>query len=293
MISNNEFIKTHSFEIAWAVFRCAELFDKGQQKLRSELESAAVDLLSKYDSIDESMREEAPHIEKLVSIIRLAETIGQIKSVNAQVLYRELGRLEAAIKNEIEYRHNRNDITGALEDIFSQTNRHPLLNQRPAEQSFAESNHAFVQPVQQVSQFGSNNGIADTMQKFVKVDEQKFGSIESLLSAALPNNQIGREASVVQPSAPALSAVAQDSAITKVPASSAEYSAASSVPGSWQHVILQKVKERKQTTTKELTANFPEISERTIRFYLQKLVEGGLIDRVGTTGPGAYYKAKN
>ena len=60
---------------------------------------------------------------------------------------------------------------------------------------------------------------------------------------------------------------------------------------SWQDLIYRKIKEVRQVTTKELAGSFPQISERTIRFYLQKLAEAGLVDKKGSTGPGSYYTA--
>ncbi len=43
---------------------------------------------------------------------------------------------------------------------------------------------------------------------------------------------------------------------------------------------------------KELQDAFPAVSERTLRYDLEKLVERGLIERAGTGGPATFYRAK-
>lgn len=58
-----------------------------------------------------------------------------------------------------------------------------------------------------------------------------------------------------------------------------------------QSAILDKIRQslNRQTPLKDLLAAFPEVSERTMRYDLQKLCSQGLIHRVGNGGPGSYY----
>lgn len=58
-----------------------------------------------------------------------------------------------------------------------------------------------------------------------------------------------------------------------------------------QSAILEKIRQspNRQSPLKELIAAFPEVSERTMRYDLQKLCNQGLIERVGNGGPGSYY----
>lgn len=58
-----------------------------------------------------------------------------------------------------------------------------------------------------------------------------------------------------------------------------------------QSAILDKIRQslNRQTPLKDLLAAFPEVSERTMRYDLQKLCSQGLIRRVGNGGPGSYY----
>ncbi len=43
---------------------------------------------------------------------------------------------------------------------------------------------------------------------------------------------------------------------------------------------------------KDVIAAFPDVSERTLRYDLQKLCDQGVIERVGSSGPGSFYHLK-
>lgn len=61
-----------------------------------------------------------------------------------------------------------------------------------------------------------------------------------------------------------------------------------------QSAILEKIRQssNKQAQLRDILAAFPEVSERTMRYDLQKLCAQGLLERVGTGGPGSYYLLK-
>ena len=58
-----------------------------------------------------------------------------------------------------------------------------------------------------------------------------------------------------------------------------------------QSAILEKIRqsENRQAPLKDIIAAFPDISERTMRYDLQKLCLQGLLERMGNGGPGSYY----
>jgi len=289
MISNYEFIKTQAYEISWAVFRCAELFS--QAKLRGEVEAAAVDLIADHAVANSVADGDFPRIDKLTSLIRLAESVGQIAPVNANVLYRELDNLTKALRIEVAEQHNKKNITASLEQIFTNTayanNLQPITNNQQQNSGLGDS--------ARISSATSASPIIPTLRQD---KDTQFGSVEALLSAAVRPTQptptsMAKTPTVRQPSYSVIPAEAGIQSPMRTASNSlAVRQAQSATARSWQFVILQKVKDLGQTTTKELTASFPEISERTIRFYLQKLVDNGSIDRIGSSGPGSAYRAK-
>lgn len=61
-----------------------------------------------------------------------------------------------------------------------------------------------------------------------------------------------------------------------------------------QSAILEKIRQSDggQAQLKDILAAFPDVSERTMRYDLQKLCAQGLLERIGNGGPGGYYLLK-
>lgn len=57
-----------------------------------------------------------------------------------------------------------------------------------------------------------------------------------------------------------------------------------------QALILERIRQLGNAAMKDMVAAFPEVSERTIRYDLQKLCEYGAVERVGSGGPASYYR---
>lgn len=199
---SQDFISRRSFEIAFAVFRVASLVR--HPRLRAALENAAVDL---YVGNTIGVGDAISCLERAV---RLAEAIGEIKAVNAAVIYRELGNLNTAILQQTQDEIRQKDSDAEIEHIFSKPPM--VIEERDRRQ---ETNGK--------GQGTNSNGI--------------------------------------------------NSAIR-------------------QSNIIAFIRQCGNTAMKELIAAFPDVSERTLRYDLQKLCEQGVIDRVGNGGPGSYYKAR-
>ncbi|MEK7193216.1 MAG: DeoR family transcriptional regulator [Patescibacteria group bacterium] len=59
-----------------------------------------------------------------------------------------------------------------------------------------------------------------------------------------------------------------------------------------QSAILEKIREVEKCRLKDIQEFLPHMSERTIRYDLQGLVERELIERIGPGGPATFYKVK-
>lgn len=61
-----------------------------------------------------------------------------------------------------------------------------------------------------------------------------------------------------------------------------------------QSAIIEKIRQsgNRQVQLRDILGAFPEVSERTMRYDLQKLCTQGLVERVGNGGPGSYYLLK-
>lgn len=116
-------------EISFAVFRVAKLIE--QPKLKSALESAAVDLVTECGTIPylsyvpKGIRlPYLPYIEKLNELIRLAEAVGEIKPINSHVLQRELQALYFAIATAVNNKEEPN-----LAEFFAEKAKLPAISQ--------------------------------------------------------------------------------------------------------------------------------------------------------------------
>ncbi len=272
MASRSEFIKSRSFEIAWAVFRCADLVKK--EKLKIELEGAAVELVAKREQFKSQKhgKLDLPHIDSLLAIIKLAEAVNEIKPINAKVLYRELDNLLRAIKEELFEIEKEDRETGSLiEDIFS----------KPP---------AIIHTVQEKDMSSAIRQNIDNLERTEKKSDLK----ESLASIFI-GQEFGNSAKFTHGNSN--KAVFDNSANNNAKPNSADNKKTAVLDegqlDSWQGLIYKKVKELGSISTREISAFFPEISERTVRFYLQKLVESGFVEKIGSTGPGSYYKLPN
>lgn len=56
-----------------------------------------------------------------------------------------------------------------------------------------------------------------------------------------------------------------------------------------QEKIVEKIRQSGKIQLKDLIAEFPGISERTLRYDLKKLFDDGKLNRQGTGGPSNYY----
>ena len=238
---DTEFIKNRSFEIAWAVFRCANLIK--QPALKTELENASVGLVNQLFG----QSEQVEHLERLEQLVRLAEAVGEISKTNALVLFREIDNFKEIIRQRNSAIRQEKEESSAIDRIFAKVPM-PLFNINNSSAIIRQSEKSSAKEVRQENNLTiirQNNSAKNNNSAIIRQDQP----------------QVVRQAPVEK---------TQDKQ-------------------GGQDLVLKKVKELGKTTTKEILGFFPEISERTIRFYLQGLCEQGLVSRVGTTGPGSYY----
>jgi len=268
---DTEFIKNRSFEIAWAVFRCSNIIK--QPKLKTELENASVGLVSQLFG----QSEQVEHLERLEQLVRLAEAVGEISKTNALVLFREIDNLKEIVRQRNSAIRQEKGDSSAIEKIFA----------KPPMVLFSENpdNSAILRQGLRLSSVerpqGKQNSLQVVRQDSPQVVRQE-NSAKNNSSATLRPFEMpqGKQA---QDKLGRSSADGSPQIVRQVPFEKAQDKQ------SGQDLVLKKVKELGKTTTKEILGFFPEISERTVRFYLQGLCEQGLVSRVGTTGPGSYY----
>ncbi len=131
-------ISQKAHDISFATFRVAALIKNS--KLRGEIESSAVELVSHYEELaDPSLPFTTPNVvDKLERLISLAESIGEMKAVNASVLKRELGNLQTAVDFHINTFKGHPNGTNEI-DISSMFPSSTLTSGKPKNSKFSSS----------------------------------------------------------------------------------------------------------------------------------------------------------
>ncbi|MEK7612039.1 MAG: DeoR family transcriptional regulator [Patescibacteria group bacterium] len=64
-------------------------------------------------------------------------------------------------------------------------------------------------------------------------------------------------------------------------------------PAIRQSAMRDKIRQIGEAELKDLIAAFPNVSERTIRYDVQRLCADGLVERIGPGGPGSFYRVRS
>ncbi len=300
-----EFVKNRSCEIAFAVFRCAKLIK--QQNLKEELENAAIKLVTVFSAFNPKgfENEELGKADTLICLIKLAESIGEIRAINSAVLLREINNLISVAKTFIfeAERTREEDELKAMEGVFSDVKSN---DENTSENEFGNGVEDF-QKKEHIAELSDISLTKEDKRYLINfpIAESKKNVPEVILAKALPASRQGpsreismkkEEVSFLKPS------IRQEELIRQKRKDLVRQTSIQEKQGvfneenpeeSWQELILRRIREVRQITTHELAGFFPQISERTIRFYLQKLAEAGLVEKKGISGPGSYYIMKH
>lgn len=299
-----EFFNQRSFEVVWAVFRVAEYVSR--PKLRQTLEDRALDYFVARDG---------GTLDVLEETIRLTANIGEIGKTNAGVLLRETGNLRAALL-EFKEHNGAVDAGGAvartaqgqsdrkeepsIDGIFS---RPPMLladfmgmiadsmgKARASlddarEAAAKEPEAAIVQPAV------VHEGPAITSVESGNDDPSIY--IDKAGDFSQSANQIGNESgkefgnAADRRSAEPTSKSASTGAISgnekRNPAMSAEKR---------QTVIVEQLSHKTYSTLKDVAERLPGVSERTLRYDVQRMVDKKIVERVGGGGPHSFLRLK-
>ncbi len=261
-----QFIKDKSREISYALIRVSFYIKRAD--LRSRLEKLAFELLENSaraaaNNSLENLNQALASVSVLDGLIRLAYSIYEIEPVNANILVKELEALNTAIR---QY----GNLDEELPDIGN------FFSDNPAEPS------SRVEDLD--SERGANDPGSDLIEGGNKKRERLVnlndleGDLEEIVSDSANQEVVNRQTSGKSQKGSGNgfnTAIRQAEIINKI--KSGNFSGNS---------------ESASIRLKDLVAEFPDVSERTLRYDLQKLCDQGVIERVGNGGPSSYYILK-
>ena len=253
---NQDFIKEKSREISYVLIRVA--FYVKRPELSSRFEHLAFELIDvsarvSVENTGSAIVSALSIIASLDAMVRLAHSIYEIEPINATILIRELNNLNSAIRQFGKL----DDKLPELESLFSAI---PVSNQVSAPVSFGNNSDVLL------------SGDDESLDAYRAPLDNSSGKSVSLkeLSSPLPekSNRDNQSANI---------AVRQSAILEKI----------KSLPAGSQAADGDGCR------LKDILAVFPDVSERTIRYDIQKLCDSGVIERVGNGGPATYYRVRS
>ena len=260
--SSHDFFIQRSFEVVWAAFRVAEVSHR--ISFKALLEERAL-LFFKEQSLESLIL--------LEQAITLGYRIGDIAPQNAKVLLREIEHL----KEHIHESGNRNEEYGNepveidLSSLF--TSLPPSSESGNYQEEKDETSRTSFEVKREESD--TQEGLKHESSK----SPAKSGNVDSIKKS--PANNVYREKS------PAKSG---NESLAKSGNSSPVYGKVSSVER--KQVILSLLKDRSLCHMSDISDILPDISNRTLRYDVQSLVEKNLVERLGSGGPNSFIRLK-
>lgn len=287
--SENFFIQ-RSFEVVWAVFRVAGYAQR--RSIKEGLEECAIEYLLYKDST---------HLQGLEEIVRLSLHIGEVSKVNAEVLLREIGNLQNALKDiegemmEELHRTKGPEDAPNVEEVFSKP---PMLLSE-----FIEAMNQINTKIQDTRYKKEDYGEASETQNpkhEVEDDksetrntksEGKEGLAKSGKDKKGENNEVGIKNKEIG-SKPA--SEAESGSNPAIVRQNGEKSGKDRKLGARERreAILALVQKRNLCHIKDVVSTLPDTSARTLRYDIQKMVDKGVLERVGSGGPNSFFRLR-
>ncbi|MDO8584978.1 MAG: hypothetical protein Q7R85_02545 [bacterium] len=241
-------------EIGYALIRVAAYVRR--KDFRSRLEELALAL------VDNVVAPEPDGILDIIAaaqnVIKLGASVYEIETVNARILLRELEGLASEIRQSFGI-----DKLPDLSTMFSTAS--PAIS---LQSDIAASHNVPVENNERVAAYDVDSAMPIS-------DGFKETSVD-IADEVIP--PILQSTDKQQPGMVSVgSAIRQSAILEKIKLSSG---------GSSGNGII------KGCRMKDLIAEFPDVSERTLRYDLQRLLQHGAIDRLGNGGPASYYVMK-
>jgi len=309
-----EFLKKKAREISYALNRVSFYIKRADLRNRVErlsfefLENVAIASEDASDKV--SLIRVFKNISAIDVLVRISHSLYEIETVNSTILLRELDHFNSAIRQlglptrDLAKRDNSATANPFaienlnLESIFSMP---PALVPQTVE---SDNNSATANPfaienlnlesifsmppalVPQTVESDNNSAIrpgragqpADsaTANQIANIDKEK-----EIVEKAYSDGQASEQHSSFT-SRPIIKKIISESGLASNTGNSAIR----------QNLILEKIATMGRATVKEMVNQFPGVSERTLRYDLQKLCDRGLVERVGNGGPGTNYIPK-
>lgn len=261
--SSHDFFIQRSFEVVWAAFRVAEV--SRRISFKALLEERAL-LFFREQSIKS--------LTLLEQAVTLGYRIGEIASENAKVLLRETQNLK-------EHIHVSGNEIGEDGNEPVEIDMRGLFRSLP---SSGESGKVKEDTVENKGISSETRGIVSSIEEGLKQARKespaKSGKVDSIEKS--PAKELYSDKSLAKSGKESPAKSGNNSPV---------YGKVSSIER--KQVILSLLKDRSLCHMSDISDILPDISNRTLRYDIQSLVEKNLVERLGSGGPNSFIRLRN
>ena len=268
----SQFASKKAYEICYAVFRVASQIK--HDGFADHLERRGLELLESAVGADCRVANNAAMA--LEYLLRIGADANVVNPRNAQVIIDELGQFNSAIA---ELSKSANIVPVNLEDIFSKLPV-PVESHGIAQSSAQGTKGREAEQIQDrgsmpLRRDGENDGSGMVKSVPHSLSEYLVGTSGVEVSSCPPNDTNGRTKKSEGRKSAILDVIRQNGNLAGRPASPK----------------LQRG-EQGGCRLKEIQDALPDVSERTVRYDIQSLIEQGIVERIGNGGPATYYRGR-
>ncbi len=271
-----EFLKKKAREISYALNRVS--FYIKREELRNRIERLSFEFLENVAVATEDAADKVSLIRTFKSIsaldvlVRIGHTLYEIETVNANILLKELDVFNSAIK---EFGNSAIANPFAIEHL----NLESIFSMPPAviEQGSSQSNSAIKDSLKEINSAKEATSAIST--QIATIDKEKEIVAKAYSDGEESIKKSEQESFI---SKPVIKKIISENGAVSGGGNSAIR----------QNLIADRVRQVGRVSVKDMVSQFPGVSERTLRYDLQKLCDQGVIERVGNSGPGTSYIPK-
>ena len=289
-----EFFEKRSFEVVHAVFRVAAVV--ARPTVREMLEERALEYFDIKDAIS---------LEALREGVDLGAKIGEITEINAQVLLREIDALMKIARGFEEEDEKILSTMGekgnnvSLEGLFSNT---PVSfsdladtdvfsdEQNPFSDDIVgvEGNDIFESPEMNLEKSGNtfNASLNKNQEKPTQIQTDSISGNSPEMKLEKSGNRVFQSFSK--------DSTSRKSGNESVRKSNNISTTAYSVPQAAERreLIISFLRNKTFCHVSDIVEQFPQVTDRTIRYDIKALVDNKIVERVGNGGPNSYFRLK-
>lgn len=286
-----DFFQKRSFEVVYAAFRLAAVANRAN--IRQTLEDRAMAYFCAKD---------LRSLADLEEIVLLGKHVGDISDINAEVMIREIGVLrDILIKMAAEPKKSSAVHEESIAEIFSKP---PI-----SFSDYMNRNDSLEENSPVGEGAAQNSSLSDASQKEISlaINKKEFGNdfddnniknqAKSTLNANLSSSGNSLANSLAKN--PEVSGNRVSSRVLENDQSGNDFvsggkktSRSGFQAAERREFIISFLRNKTFCHVNEIKDQFPEVSDRTIRYDIKALVDSKIVERVGNGGPNSYFRLK-